>query len=71
MLPEQYPLYPGRSYLDLRPGLTGSWQVSSRHTSAFAERGRFDDLYADEMSLQTDLRIISATFFVVFRGTGQ
>ena len=71
MLPEQYALYPGRSYLGLRPGLTGTWQVSARHTSVFAERGHFDDQYAEELSLWTDLRVISETFFVVLKATGQ
>ena len=71
MLPEQLPLYPGTAYLELRPGLTGSWQVSERHTSAFAERGRYDDQYAADLSLGTDLRIIAATFRVVLQRRGQ
>ncbi|WP_245639290.1 sugar transferase [Rubellimicrobium mesophilum] len=71
MLPEQLPLYPGTSYLQLRPGLTGSWQVGARHSSAFADRARYDDQYAAELSLWTDLQIILATTRVVARGTGQ
>ena len=71
MLPEQLPFYPGQSYLELRPGLTGPWQVSARHTSAFAERGRYDDQYAAELSLRTDLRIMAATCRVVLQGRGQ
>ena len=71
MLPQQLPLYPGRSYLELRPGLTGPWQVSARHTSAFAERAHYDDQYAAELSLRADLRIIAATFQVVLQGRGQ
>ena len=71
MLPEQEPLYPGKVHLHLRPGLTGSWQVGERHTSTFADRARYDDQYAAELSLRTDLRIILATVRVVVRGSGR
>jgi lipopolysaccharide/colanic/teichoic acid biosynthesis glycosyltransferase len=71
MLPEQYALYPGKAYLELRPGLTGPWQISERHGGAFAGRGRYDDAYARDLSLAADLRIISATFDVVARAKGQ
>ncbi len=71
MLPQQQQLYPGTTYLSLRPGLTGSWQVGQRHTSTFADRARYDDQYAAELSFWTDLRIIAATCRVVLRGTGQ
>jgi exopolysaccharide production protein ExoY len=71
MLPEQYSLYPGSSYFELRPGLTGPWQVSERHTSAFADRGRYDDQYAVDLSLAADLRILASTFLVVLQRRGQ
>lgn len=71
MLPEQYARYPGKAYLELRPGLTGPWQISERNGSAFAGRGRYDDAYARDLSLATDLRIILATFDVVAKATGE
>ena len=71
MLPQQQPLYPGVAYSTLRPGLTGSWQVGQRHTSTFADRARYDDQYAAELSFWTDLRIMAATVRVVLQGRGQ
>ena len=70
MMPEQQALYPGRDYYDLRPGITGSWQVSDRNESSFAERAIFDGAYSRNMSLSTDLRILAATLKVVCRATG-
>ena len=71
MLPEQLPLYPGRAYFALRPGVTGLWQVSDRNASTFAQRAEFDADYAHSLSLATDLRVLAATISVVVRGTGR
>ena len=70
MMAGQEDLYPGRSYYDLRPGLTGPWQVSDRNASSFADRARFDDIYLREVSPLTDLRMVLSTIKVVLRGTG-
>lgn len=70
MMCAQKPLYPGRDYYNLRPGITGSWQVSERNTSSFAERAVFDTSYNQNLSLREDLRILRDTVAVVFRGTG-
>ena len=70
MMPEQAPLYPGTAYYALRPGITGSWQVSARNESSFADRARFDNDYDRRVSLGTDLAILLATVRVVLRGTG-
>lgn len=70
MLPEQAPLYPGRAYYTLRPGLTGFWQISSRNESSFAGRAAFDTRYSRRLSLKTDLLVLLATVRVVLRGTG-
>lgn len=67
---KQKQLYPGRRYYDMRPGLTGLWQVSDRNECSFAERVRFDDTYHRTMSFGTDLRILGKTVAVVLRGTG-
>ena len=66
----QRTLYAGHAYYELRPGLTGLWQVSSRNESEFAERVRFDNVYLRLQSLKTDLAIIWKTVSVVLRGTG-
>lgn len=70
MMPCQQALYPGHAYYHLRPGMTGSWQVTTRHNSDFAERAMFDDAYDRDLSLLTDLRILRDTVRVVCRGTG-
>lgn len=70
MMPSQQALYPGQSYYHLRPGMTGSWQISTRHNSDFAERAMFDDAYDRDVSFMTDVRILVGTVAVVCRGTG-
>ena len=70
MMTCQRDLYPGTDYYDLRPGITGPWQVSSRNESTFADRARFDAAYNRDISLFTDVRLILATVRVVLRATG-
>ena len=70
MMPDQQPLYPGHAYYLLRPGLTGSWQVSDRNASSFAARASYDDVYEREVSLAADFRIMLATVRVVLHATG-
>ncbi|KKC38905.1 sugar transferase [Devosia epidermidihirudinis] len=70
MMPSQRTLYPGTAYYDFRPGLTGLWQISARNDCSFADRASYDNLYAQEISLATDLRILACTVSVVLRGTG-
>lgn len=70
MMPHQRPLYPGTAYFDFRPGLSGLWQISERNNCSFADRAAYDTLYAQTVSLGTDLQILWRTVGVVFRGTG-
>ncbi|OED46747.1 sugar transferase [Rhodobacteraceae bacterium (ex Bugula neritina AB1)] len=70
MMVDQQLLYPGRDYYDLRPGITGSWQVSHRNESSFAERAVFDTEYNRKVSFGEDLRILTATVRVVLKATG-
>ncbi len=70
MMPSQQGLYPGHGYYRLRPGVTGSWQVSERNESSFAERAGYDDAYDMNVSFAGDLRILSQTVGVVLKGTG-
>jgi len=71
MLPEQQDLYPGTAYYALRPGLTGTWQISDRNQSTFAQRADFDSDYERNLSFVTDFRILLATVGVVLRATGK
>lgn len=70
MMLDQASLYPGTDYYELRPGITGSWQVSSRNESSFAERARFDTSYNTDLSLSTDINILLKTVGVVCKATG-
>lgn len=70
MMPDQARLYPGTAYYALRPGITGSWQVSARNESCFADRARFDTDYEQRISAAADFAILLATVRVVLRGTG-
>lgn len=70
MMPSQRDMYPGQAYYRLRPGITGTWQVSKRNESSFAERAQFDQDYEQSVSLATDLGLLVKTVRVVMRGTG-
>lgn len=51
--------------LEVPPGITGLWQVTSRHDSGFDERLRLDARYIRTMSLRTDLKLLFLTVFSV------
>ena len=70
ILPEQRALYPGKAYYELRPGLTGFWQVGARNHSSFADRAVHDAEYSTRLSFATDLLVLLMTLRVVLRGTG-
>jgi lipopolysaccharide/colanic/teichoic acid biosynthesis glycosyltransferase len=69
---EQASLYgPGlRLYTQVRPGLTGLWQVSGRNQLSFQERAQCDLAYLANWSIWTDLWILRQTPGVVIRGKG-
>ena len=67
----QQKLYPSDThYYSMRPGLSGTWQVSKRNNSSFADRALHDNAYWKDMSFSTDLSILARTVSVVLRGTG-
>jgi lipopolysaccharide/colanic/teichoic acid biosynthesis glycosyltransferase len=70
MMPHQAQLYPGQAYYQLRPGLTGFWQISDRNSTSFAGRAAYDTQYSRRLSFVTDLLVLIATARVVVRGTG-
>ena len=70
MMVDQRSIYPGTAYFELRPGITGPWQVSDRNESSFAERAAFDRRYLMSLSFSQDLSILLKTVSVVLRGTG-
>ncbi|WP_456388103.1 sugar transferase [Profundibacter sp.] len=70
MMTSQKGLYPGRCYYELSPGITGSWQISARNGSTFADRAKFDSDYNRNLSFGGDVRILFGTVAVVLRATG-
>ncbi len=56
--------------LDLRPGITGLWQVSGRSDIPFQEMVRFDYQYVSGWSLARDVEILLATIPVVLSRRG-
>ncbi len=56
--------------LDLRPGMTGPWQIAGRSEIPFHEMVRFDYQYVAGWSLGRDLEILLATVPAVLSGRG-
>jgi exopolysaccharide biosynthesis polyprenyl glycosylphosphotransferase len=56
-----------RQRLNLKPGMTGPWQVLGRSEIPFAEMVRLDYLYVTRWSLMLDLRLIALTIPALFR----
>ena len=58
------------SYLAIKPGLTGLWQVTGRSDSNYRHRVAADHIYANNKTLLLDLRILFATIPAVLCGRG-
>jgi len=56
--------------LELRPGLTGPWQIYGRSQTPFQEMVRFDYQYVAGWSLARDIEILLATLPAVISGRG-
>ena len=56
--------------LDVRPGVTGLWQVRGRNAMTFDERVELDLEYIDHLSLANDLKLLGQTVLVVVKGKG-
>ena len=59
-----------RKRLDMKPGITGLWQVSGRNRLTFEEMVRTDLYYIENWSVRLDLKIIFLTLPAVWRGDG-
>jgi lipopolysaccharide/colanic/teichoic acid biosynthesis glycosyltransferase len=57
----------GRRRLDLKPGMTGPWQVLGRNDIPFVEMVKLDYLYVTDWSLWRDVKLIFQTFPVIVR----
>jgi lipopolysaccharide/colanic/teichoic acid biosynthesis glycosyltransferase len=56
--------------LEVKPGITGVWQVSGRSKTSFDDMVRMDLRYTRTCSLALDLKILIKTVKVVLEGDG-
>lgn len=72
VVPEELECYGERVdlYLQVRPGMSGLWQVSGRNNTSYEERVSLDAWYIKNWSLWYDIVIICKTVRVVFNRQG-
>lgn len=67
---KMYDLWHRRRVMEVKPGITGLWQVNGRSRTRFDEMVRLDLRYCQTWSLWLDLKILLATPKAVFTGDG-
>ena len=67
---ESYDIWHRRRLLEVRPGLTGLWQVNGRSRLRFDDMVRLDLKYATAWSLWLDVKILLRTPRAIFSGDG-
>ncbi len=65
-----YDIWHLRRIVEVKPGITGLWQVYGRSRTSFDEMVRLDLRYAKKWSLALDFMILLMTFRVVLSGDG-
>jgi len=65
-----YQTWHRRRLLEVKPGITGLWQVSGRSTVDFDAMVRLDLKYATSWSPWLDIKILIRTPLAVIRGSG-
>jgi aspartate kinase len=65
---QEYDIWHRRRVLEVKPGITGLWQVTGRSRLRFDEMVRLDLLYVRTWSPWLDLKIMLKTPFAVMRG---
>lgn len=67
---EKYQPWHLRRILEVKPGITGLWQVEGRSRTSFDEMVRLDLRYAQNWSLWLDLKILLKTIKAVLHSSG-
>jgi lipopolysaccharide/colanic/teichoic acid biosynthesis glycosyltransferase len=67
---ERYAPWHRRRVMDVKPGVTGLWQVKGRSRTTFDQMVRLDLQYAKTCSLWSDVKILCATPVAVISGKG-
>ncbi len=65
-----YDIWHRRRFLEVKPGITGLWQVEGRSRVRFDEMVRMDIKYAKTWSPWLDIKILLRTPMAVFRASG-
>ena len=65
-----YDIWHRSRVVEVKPGITGLWQVMGRSTTSFDEMVRLDIKYTREWSVWLDLKILAMTPWAVIRGKG-
>lgn len=68
---EEYKNWHYRRVLEVKPGITGLWQVMGRNRVAFDEMVRMDIRYAENWSILWDIKILFKTIFAVLKCDGK
>jgi exopolysaccharide production protein ExoY len=58
------------AYCEMRPGITGLWQISGRSDTTYAERVTLDTRYVRGWSVLLDLKILLKTIPAVLNRRG-
>jgi lipopolysaccharide/colanic/teichoic acid biosynthesis glycosyltransferase len=56
--------------LEIKPGITGLWQVKGRNRMSFDDRLRLDIRYVRHRSILLDMKILASTIRAVVTGSG-
>jgi lipopolysaccharide/colanic/teichoic acid biosynthesis glycosyltransferase len=67
---DNYDIWHKRRVLEIKPGITGLWQVKGRSRTTFDEMVRLDIKYIREWSLWLDTKILFQTPKAVLNGKG-
>ncbi len=67
---EKYDTWHRRRVLEVKPGITGLWQVTGRSSTTFDEMVRLDLQYATNWSIWFDVKILLKTTWIVVAGKG-
>ena len=67
---QNYDIWHRCRVVEVKPGITGLWQVMGRSTTTFDEMVRLDIKYLREWSLWLDLKILAMTPWAVLKGKG-
>lgn len=68
---KEYKSWHNRRFFDVKPGMTGLWQISGRNQTTFDEMVRFDIYYAIHRSIILDFFIMFKTFKLLFVPNGR